>query len=332
MKTLTADINLDEEVTLLADFIGQKWTPIANLDALFTEIRVAAMKAARSWFESHSLWEAAHALKKERKTLLRQTYGPMIYADLYDALYTLLDSISGEARDLSDVGRSLNGTRWDFETRVRNLELRLCDRQYPDLSSARPLGWAEMEIGYKAFDGQDEYDPRPDQELFKGVNVQGARSADFPGRIALPYVICEEKNYGRRASYSLVGAVYAHFLGIAEFLNTHKVVQDLNAAFPQLQVPEVLYERVVTTENPFLKVAVEVAPPVATPAQFQEHLAQMAAFEALSDEEKALRKAEGSAAVLEMLDGLNFSDPEEDRKYAAEKERKRVLLRAAFEV
>lgn len=329
MKTLTTDVNLDEEVMHLAEFIRRKWTPIANLESLFTEIRDAAVTAARSWFDWYPLWEAAVALQKERQTLLQTTYGRQVSADLYDALSTLLDSIAGESRDLSDAARSLDGKRWDFDACVRMLEVRLCDR-YPELAGVRPLGWDELGKGYRDFDGQDEYDPGPDQDLFKGSNVQGVRSADFPGRIALPYVMAGERVHNRKASVALVGAVYAQFLGIKEFLNTHRLVQDLVEALPQLQVPAVLHVRNVTTENPFLKVAVECAPPVATSADFEEHLARLAAFNALTEEERASRQAERNAVVQKLLAGLTSSNPEEDKKYAAEKERKRLLLRAAF--
>jgi hypothetical protein len=331
MKNLTADINLDDEVKHLAEYIRQKWTPVADLEALFTEVRAAAEYAARTWFDSHPLWLATNELADKRTALLAAKYGPTVYPDLYDALVTLLQHIRNDAREVSDVARSLDGQRWNFEARVKKLSINL-EVRYPDLTNARPLGWAELEPRWKDYAGQDEYDPEPDQDLFQGVRVQGSRSDYFPGRVAVPYVMHDEKNRNCKASAALVGAVFAHFLGITEFLNTHRLAQDVVVALPQLHAPDMLYERIVTTGNPVLKVMVQSAPAAHSQAEFEEHVRQMAEFDALSESDKAARKAEGSAAILKMLDGLKNSDPEADRKYAAEKERKRVLLQAAFEI
>lgn len=330
MKNLVADMNLNEEVEHLVAFISQKWTPITNLQAMFTEIRDAALHAGRGWLESHDIWAKTRDMEKARQTLLLETLGldEASGVEYYDALCTLLDSVGNSAKGLSTAGMALDG-EWDFERRVRALQLVLSPR-YPDLADARPLGWASLEKGYRDYDGMEEYDPSEDHGVFNGTYVPGRISADFTGRVALPYVMYDEICQGRKASYVLVGAVFAHFLGIAEFLNTHKLMQDLDTAFPQLQEPVMLYERKVTTANPFLKVAVELARPAPRKEEFEQSLANKAAFEALSDEEKAQRKADNSKQIQRLLDALKSSSPADDRKYAEEKQRCLTLLRAAL--
>ncbi|KVP17054.1 hypothetical protein [Burkholderia ubonensis] len=332
MKTLTADINLDEEVAHLAEFIGQKWTPITGMPALFAEIRAAAFHAARGWFDQHAVWEFATDLEDTRAKLLasKLNLGFDASVEYYDSLCTLLSDISRSAREVREAGMALDG-EWYFERRVRAVERQVVSK-YPDLASARPLGWAELEKGYCDFDGQAEYDPYPDRDLFNGVRVEGTLSSDFPGRVALPYVMYDEKCQGFKASSVLVGSVFAHFLGIAEFLNTHKLKQDLLAALPNLPEPVMLFERNLQTDNPFLKVMFELAKPCRTKASFEESLAQRAEFEALSDEEKAQRRAGNNDAILQILAELKrTTTAEEDQRYAAEKEHRITLLRAALD-
>ncbi|MBU9200094.1 hypothetical protein KTD31_01585 [Burkholderia multivorans] len=328
MKKLTADINLDHEVAHLAKFISQKWTPIENLHALFTEIRDAALHAARGWLDQHELWAATRDMEKARQELLMQALGPKDgdAVEYYDALCTLLNSVGSSATEIRAAGLVLDGP-WDYERRVKAVLASLTER-YPALAVARPLGWEALEKGYRDFDGMEAYDPSIDHELFEGTLVEGPGAPDFTGRVALPYVMYDEVCQGRKASYVLVGAVYSHFLGIAEFLNTHRVMQDLATAFPQLHEPVMLYERKVTTNNPFLKVAVALARPAPTKEEFEENLANKAAFEALSDEEKAQRKADNSKRILRLLDALKSSSSADDLKYAEEKQRCLVFLRA----
>ena len=332
MKTLTADINLDEEVAHLAEFISQKWTPLANIQTLFAEIRDAALHAARGWFDQNEVWELATELEDARAKRLQSNLnlGFDASVELYDALCTLLHGIGRSAKDLREAGMALDGD-WDYERRVRAVEHQLL-LKYPDLAGARPLGWAELEKGYCDFDGQEEYDPYPDQELFKGALVQGTFSFDFPYRVALPYVMYDEKCQSFKASAVLVSAVYAHFLGIAEFLNTQKLKQDLVAALPNLDEPGMLFGRNLGTGNPFLMVMFEQMKPCPSRESFEACLAKRAEYEALSDEEKAKRTVNRDAVIQQML--ARLKDPTRDaaqrQKDAEEKQQRISLLRAAL--
>jgi hypothetical protein len=323
MKKLTVDINLNDEVAYLAEFIRLKWTPIKNLEALFGEIRDAAFHAGRAHFDSHVTCLKAREMEKARTALLATTYGRNASAELYDALCTLLFEVGLSVRGLSDAGLDLDG-EWDFTRLVAALELQLAPR-YPDLANARPQGWLDQ----AAADALDEYDPYPDRELFKGARVDGPISSDFPGRVALPYVMYAEVEQDYRASHSLVGAVFAHFLGIASYLNSHKLADDLEAALPKLLEPTMLFERDIRTDNPILKVAISIAKPPKTKESFEANLASQATFEALPEEEKARRKAENAKEIQNFLDTLTLTQ-EVDASHEAESARHLALLRDAF--
>lgn len=334
MKKLTTALNLDEEVNNLAEFIAQKWTPISNLEALFTEIRDAALHAARAWFDQHAVWEVATEMEDKRTALLEANLnmGFKVYPALYDAQCTLLSSVARSTGEVRNSALDLDGD-WDYTRRVRAVELSLGSR-YPDLAGARPLGWDALAKAYNDFDGQEEYDPRPDRELFKGVLVQGTFSGSFTSRVALPYVMYDEKCQSYKAAHVLVGAVFAHFLGIAEYLNTEKLKKDLVDALPDVATPEMMFERNLQTDNPILKVMFELATTCRSKAEFETCLASYAEYEALSDEEKAARKAANSEKISEIMSRLmSKSDSEaEDKKQAEAKQHRNNLLRAAFSV
>jgi hypothetical protein len=332
MKELTADIDLDHEVAAVASFISLKWTSISNVQALVTDIRASAERIGRPLFDHFQLWSKARELRKERIEMLEQTLGssrPDVSSS--DAICSLLDSVMTTSNDISDAGRHLLGA-WDIIATAKALQTTLVDR-YPDLASARPRGWAELEQGYIDFAGQEEYDPTQDRELFAGARVQGARSDDFPGRIALPYVLYDERCRGLNASVSLISAVLAHFLGITEFLNSVRLVRDLPLALPQVSEPVMLFERKVSTDNPFLKVAFELAPPCRTRADFEETLKRQAAFDALSDEEKERRRGRRGKVIERLMESLKGPISDEDqKKQADEKARCATLLSAALNI
>jgi hypothetical protein len=325
MKTLTADINLDEEVAHVADFLGLKWTPINDIHAVIREIRDTALHAARGWFDGHALWELAGQLEDERKLLLEQSLelGPDSCAHYYDALAGLLDQVGLTANRIAEAGVQLDG-RWDFGQRSRAVA-RSVTSKYPQLVGAHPAGWDAMVWVQPCGPGWEDVDPEADRALFKGAGVIPGYSTDLPSSVSIHLV----RLRGTRASTQLIDAMFAHFLAIAKFLNTEKLKHDLAAALPRLREPVMLFERDdVKTDNPFLKVAFELARPPYTKAQFEESLDSAAAFEALSDDEKAKKQAEVEAELMDSISRINRAA--EDKQFAEEAAQCLALLVAAF--
>lgn len=302
MKELTLGLDLDQEVAALASFVSMKWTPIAGITELFTEIRTAALWAGRAWFDKHLVWEAATRMEDAREELLKDAVGGGD-APYYDAYCTLLSQLSRATDDAREAALMVDG-KWDFERRTKQLTTAVMSK-YPDLYTSRPLGWDALAENYCDFDGQEEYDPRPDRELFQGVKVQGTLSADFPGRVALPYVMYDEKCQSMKAYQVLVGAVFAHFLGIAEFINTRRLIEDLKAAVsPDVGAREVLFERKVETANPLLQFMLSDIRPAPTKAEFDEAQVQRAAWNALTEAERKAREADSAKEVSDLLASL----------------------------
>lgn len=325
MKTPTANINLDEEVGHVAEFLSRKWTPINDVQAIIGDIRDVALHAARGWLDAPALWEYAAQLKDERKRLLEKSLGfpPDSCASCYDSVAALLDQVSVLADRIAEAGHKLNGD-WNFESRSKSLVRRITSK-YPQLVGARPAGSDSLVWVQPNGPGWDMLDLDVDRELFKGAGVTPGFASDLPSSISIHLV----RLRGQRASTQLIHAVFTHFLNIIRLVNTEKVKIDLVTALPRLREPTMLFERDdVKTANPFLKVAFELAPPAFTKAQFDKSLAGAAVFDALPDDEKAKKRKEIEEDMVASLDSIDRAA--EDEQDAEKTALCRALLAAAF--
>lgn len=334
MQKLTAEVNLDEEVKHIADFLKQTWSYVHDLESLVRFLRDEALFASRGLFDHYAVWDFAHKLEDQRAQRLAERFGIDTFdVQGYDAVCSLLDSVGGNARELREAGLALDG-KWEFERKVRTLTIKVCATdEYQGLKSARPLGWHGLEKGYNDYDGMEEYDPQPDRDLFQGVETAGAHSPAFTGRVALPYVMYDEKCQNRKACEVLVGAVFAHFSHIAEYLNTQRLCEALKESLLDFESPEMVFQRRLKTANPFLKVFFEVARPCWSRADFEASQVQRKVYEALPEEEKEALKAKNSEYLLELVEGIKTDLNGSRRKKQEEGELEKVaLLRTAFKV
>lgn len=334
MKELSLDINLDDEVRAMARYLAQKWTPIAGLEAMLREIRDAALHESRAWLEAYSPGNFAHDLRDSRAKALVQELGDddeKFTTEHHDAVCHYLYEVFTLSSEVHKQALELDGG-WDYSRRVDRLRTQL-NGKYPDLAKARPLGWDELAKNYSDFDGQEEYDPRPDVELFEGSRVEGACSGNFVYRTALPYVMYDEKCQGRKASAVLVGAVFAQFLGIQEFLNTKRFERDL-AAWVQAQPTSVTFGLSSLPDNPHLRVIGKEASPAPSEQDYQTALAEQRKFRALPEAEKAEVIRENKAQTDEILKKLFSEVKSEDTSYAnkraARAQRVKLALQAEF--
>ena len=324
MKTLTADINLAEEVGHVTEFFRRTWTPVTDLQAAIRDIRDSALHAARGWFDGHALWEFASQLEDERQHLLEQSHGhaPGSCASYYDAMTTLLAEVALTSNRIATAGVQLDG-RWDFGLRSRAL-VRKVTSKYPELVGTRPAGWDALVWVQPDCPGWDQVDLDADRALFKGAGVIPGYSTDLPSSVSILLVRLK----GQRASTQLIDAVFAHFLAITKFLNTEKLKRDLVAAIPRLREPAMLFERDdVKTDNPFLTVAFELARPPYSKVQFEVSQANAAAFAALSDEAKATLQADVEQEMMASIDHLRA---DEDKLFTEDAALCHKLLVAAF--
>ncbi len=331
MKELSPDINLDDEVRAMAQYLAQKWTPIEGLESLLREIRDAALHESRAWLEAYSPGNFAHDLRDTRAKALVQALGDddeKFTAEHHDAVCHFLYEVFTLSGEVNKQALELDGG-WDYTRRVDRLRARL-NSKYPDLAKARPLGWDELAKNYTDFDGQEEYDPRPDVALFEGSRAESACSGHFVYRTALPYVMYDEKCQGRKASAVLVGAVFAQFLSIQEFLNTKRFERDLTAWLQQ-QPDTMVFSLSSVPDNPHLRVIAKEASAPRTEQEYQEALAQQRKVKAMSEAERAALVAENQARTDEMLKRLFSEVKAEDSAYAKKRDARALRVRQALQ-
>lgn len=333
MRKLEETICLDDEVNAIAAYIRLKWSPLDNLEQLVQDVRVAAEHAARAFFDEHAVWEVTVAADDAREAMLTKQYGDgrptLCY---YDAGCQLINNIRDGLHNVRAAALEIDGA-WDYERSVDKVLFAL-QSKYPDLIGSRPIGWDRLEAGYNDFDGQEEFDGRGDQALFQGTKVESVGSGDFVIRTALPYVMYDEKCQGRKAHYVLVGAIFSQFLLITEHLNTHKACRDLEAVVSTLP-QEHVFELAIEPQTPVLKTLIKQGKPYATRLEYEEAVAQVAVYDALSDAEKAFKRTESEASMAAFMDELTKPSARKSYKeHQAEKdltiEPIKVLLKEAL--
>lgn len=304
MKELNPEVNIDYEIDAIVDFVGLKWTPIDNLKEIVTAIKDKATHDARALFDTYDVFEYAHPLIEARRNKLEQVSNSKS-AYLYDHTCHLLNEIIIHSSKVRDGALNIDGN-WYFENKTKPIVKGLI-KQYPELSKIKPNGWNAFIKNYSDFDGQEEYDPEEDRNLFRGVNTESACAADLPGRLALPYVAYDDRCQGRKPSEVLIGSIYAQFIRIMEYKNSLGVCNALEA----LGLPNtdsLVFELNIKTDNPLLKVIMALASEPYTEDDYLESLAETAKFEALPEEERRRIKAERAEEISQMLSDMLKTD------------------------
>lgn len=323
MKTLTPDINVDEEVKAVAAFIAQKWTPIENLEQLVREIQQTAFRIGATWIDQYDTGSAAHDLGEARAEKLKErlSEAEAHSVEFHDAYCWFFTTIWWAARRLREMGLNLH-SKWDFERRVSAVHASVASR-FPGLVTARPHGWDALAKDYTDFDGQEEYRPGPDRDLFQGHDSGGQSS--FTYQVALPYVMYSEFCQGRKASSELVGAIFSHFLGIREYLNTQAFIQALKDLDLVNKPGPVFTMEGVVVENRFLKVILDASDGPPFEEEYRRCVAGHLRFEAMSEEGKRQLQAHNQARIAELMASLRTSPTADD-----EESEKDLRMRSAF--
>jgi hypothetical protein len=331
----TTEVDIETERAAVAAHIKANWAAIEGLDQIVKYAQEQAFNRGRAWFESHPVWLRISAMEDARTAQLEaalpseeeRRLGPY-----YDRPSEVLRYMSMHAEALRKAALNLEGP-WNYEKAVNGVyaELR---KEYPELAKARPLGWDELAKDYSDFDGMESFDHKANAASFKGADTSTAGSGDFAMRTALPYVMYDETCQGRKAAAVLVGAIFAHFLGIVSHRNTQGLLASLGK-LPVDKLPaNVMQEATLTSVNPLLQALIFMAESSVdnrerdqTSAEaYATALANARVFAALPESEKEVIRATNLKDIDELMHSITTKDPDAPRREEAEAERFRGIL------
>lgn len=335
-------MDMDSEVTAIVDFINHKWSPIPDLEKLVTKVRDQALYDGRAWFAEGEFSVSLIGLGTKRLELVESVLDNPEKKNLaffYDNVRNALEQFRQSAKTMHAAALTLDvdDNRKHFEQYTKPLFNQL-RKEFPGFSKSKPLGWAEFAKNYTDYAGQQEYRAEPDRELYQGVDPEG-RSWHLVEKLALPYLMYDDKCQGNSPTYMLVSSIYSHFLGVNEFINTKNLIKAVKKNL-QLNEPGLSFDLRIKpkTGNSHLDILVAKMQPLPTRQDFFKSLNSRREFEALSEEEKAERKRENAVRIKAMMENVFSRDPDPDPEAdKAEKEKEdaellemKRLMRAEF--
>lgn len=247
----------------------------------------------------------------------------------YDAINKFADDVYFKMGNLHDIIRK----GWDFSTVCDNLTKEM-KKDFPGATSVRPKGWKKLEKNYSDFDGQEEYcesQSSPDFIRFQGVNSDSAGAPGFEGRIALPYVMYDDKCQGRKPFYTLVGAVLGHAFFVNSQNNSLKIVSELEKIRDLTSGPEYFkdlayaFDPIELTDHNLTKALIlltqenkKVETPEEFFAQVHKSIKSMEEYNNLSQAQKDQRAIESKEYSSQLISKI-LADLKDEEKQEAKK-------------
>lgn len=333
--TETANVDIDAELAAITAHIADTWAPIENLGQIVKYVQEQAFIRGRAWIEKHPVWlslSAAEAAREARLTAALTSDEEQRLGPYYDAPCMLLRYMSLQTDALREAGLNLDG-RWDYE-KVVNAIHREARTQYLQLDSAKPLLWDALAKNYIDFDGMEDFDHKAATASFNGADTSTAGAGDFVTRTALPHVMYDETCQGRKAASVLVGAVFAHFLGIVAHRNTQGMLEAIRKFSLDTLPASVTFGTRFASANPLLQALITMAESsidhreqaLTNVDAYTKALADARVFAVLPESEKEAIRERNRADIDEMLASMRVEDPDASRRQEAEAERYRGIL------
>ena len=326
MYQLEADtvVDVDKEIDAMKRFVWARWSLDFDPSILFSMAYQAVKVDARFWFDPYPVSTFLNDKATSRISQLARFVAPndVDLLRFHDQCVCLTRDAAFEALRLERLAQNIDG-KWDFSTRARAVYNKAYE-VVGSLANVRPHGWDKLAENYVDFDGMDEYD-QTDEAKFEGANTESAGAPGFPGRIALPYVMYDDRCQGRPAPYVLVSAAYGHFLSIVKHMNTRAMLDELAAMDFRETERAPVFDLCVHFKNPLLKTMFALVRPsaedlAALEKEYLESLEHRRAFEAKSPEEQAAIKAENQARTAAEVKAMLSKplDEEKTNKQAAD--------------
>lgn len=248
---LLIPVSTNQELAAIIEYVEERWDGFDKVDinAFFNKIWDISLNLSKHKIDHYAFLEVYEEWKEERKnystwdragTKLKEKEVSRYKYD--DFINNFIDSLISAPHTFDKIIME----KWDYSKNVTML-LKEIKAEFPNSTKLRPKGWKKLAKDYNDFDGQEEYcdnQQEIDDAAFKGINSGTAGSFPFQARVALPYVMYDDKCQGRKPLQTLVGAVLAHAYAVNVRNNTATVLNEISDLKVELNGSE-YYQNIV---------------------------------------------------------------------------------------
>lgn len=328
MKELTVDIDLNEEVKAIVDFISDRWSPIKDLEKIVLQVRDQALNDTRAWFNSDKFSLHIQKMKRARGEFLEQDLedpDEKQMCSMFDNIIAAMDMINRSSMVMHRAALTLDFDVEDkgFDDYVKPLQNRIA-KQHKGLDHSKPHGWKEVKENYPESCDQN-YDRVKDHlSAYKGVDPKGV-TWHLAEKLSVYNLVEDYERQGRSPVYWLIASVYSHFQTINQFLNTEKMLQAIESTLP-FDYKGVAFDlpSLGNSGSKLFEVLLKGLSDLPTRESFEKSVSSRKAPDTRSDSEKIADKKESARIISDMLSSMWSSSPEEE-KLRMEKDRRELI-------
>jgi hypothetical protein len=200
-----------------------------NAEAFFTQIWNICLEKTKDKYEQYTFTEVVRQWSEERAdynnwknagtTISEKEFKEKVKEDVLQKFPVLI--LLENMKFSSEINKN-----WDYEKVANGITAQI-KKEFPDASKLKPKGWKEFKKNYSDFAGQAEFDSKAAKKEFGGMHSGTACSHPFEVRVALPYVMYDDINHGRKPLNVLVSAILTHAYILNEKNNAASMLKEL---------------------------------------------------------------------------------------------------------
>lgn len=248
---LMIPVDLNQELAAIVEYVEQRWDGFDKVDinSFFSKIWDMAIKMSQHKIDHYAFLDDYEEWKDERQEYSTWERAGTKLTEKELSKYKYDDFINNFIDTLISAPHTFDKIimeKWDYGNNVSSI-LKEIKAEFPDSTKLRPKGWKKLAKNYSDFDGQEEYCDNQqdiDDAAFKGIDSATAGSFPFQARIALPYVMYDDKCQGRKPLHTLVGAVVGHAYVVNMKNNTATILNEVRDLKIELNSSE-YYQNIV---------------------------------------------------------------------------------------
>src|SRR5579875_2022388 len=191
-----------KELESITNYMIKTWDGFdkVNASAFFSQIWSACLDKTQNQYEGYSFTEFVKQWTEERAdynnwknagtTISQQEFKEKLKEDVIHRfpIFFLMQNMGFKDGINQD---------WDYEEVANQITAQI-KKDFPEASKLKPKGWKEFKKNYTDYAGMAEFDSKAAKKEFGGMHSGTACSHAFEVKVALPYVMYDDTNQGRK--------------------------------------------------------------------------------------------------------------------------------------